>query len=101
MPLFRCDNCGCVENTAVSNYATRNMADIWPAEYVGKSLCSECGPPTYKDGTSSEYGKWHGRFEKRSANGMLIDQNGQLWSQGQIDAGYLPKHYSIVGKVPE
>jgi hypothetical protein len=30
---------------------------------------------------------------------MLIDNNGHLWSQGQIDGGVLPAHYKIVGKV--
>jgi hypothetical protein len=78
MPLFRCTQCGCVENTATGNYWSR------PKE----PICSEC-----------DTGVWHGRFPKRSAEGMLIDQNGHLWSQGQIDGGVIPSHYKIVGKV--
>jgi len=43
MPLFKCEKCGCLENTALSSY--------W---YKEKKLCSECGS-----------GKWHGCFKKR------------------------------------
>lgn len=99
MPLFKCDLCKCVENTALGNWWTKDDAKVWPDEYVGKALCSECGPPTYRDGTKSKFGVWHGRFEKKSAVGMLIDQGGNLWDQDSIDLGMLPKHYRIVGKV--
>lgn len=84
MPLFRCEQCGCVENTAMSAYWWRkHKAD-------SRALCSECDP---------EFGKWHGAFPKRPADGMLIDQSGHLWSQEQVDAGMLPLFYKIVGKV--
>ena len=33
-------------------------------ELKGKSLCSACGPTRYRDGTITEYGKWHDRFER-------------------------------------
>ena len=101
MALFRCENCGCIENTAFSNYFARNMKKMWTPEYHGKQLCSECGPPTYLSGEKTQYGTWHGKFEKKSAIGMFIDQSGHLWSQAQIDAGYLPRNYTIVGKVME
>lgn len=81
MPLFQCEKCGCVENTACCNYWSRKI-DKEPL------ICSEC-----------ETGTWHGRFEKRDAAGMLIDQSGHLWSRAQVDAGALPRHYSIVGEV--
>jgi hypothetical protein len=77
MSLFRCEECGCVENTAIGCY--------WGKD---KKLCSECGR-----------GKWHGQFEKRSAKGMLIDQDNHLWSKEQVEAGLLPQHYRIVGEV--
>lgn len=99
MPLFCCGKCQCIENTALSNYWTRNDPKIWPAEFVGKALCSECGPPVYLDGTKSEYGVWHNRFKKQSAVGMLIDQNNNLWSQEQIDNNELPRGYKIIGVV--
>jgi hypothetical protein len=46
VPVFICENCGCIENTAVSNYWSRGN---------GPALCSECDP---------KIGKWHGRFPK-------------------------------------
>ena len=45
MPLFVCEKCGCVENTALGNY--------WLAK---ERLCGECYT-----------GSWHGRFPKRKA----------------------------------
>lgn len=53
MPLFRCEGCGAVENTALSNYWLRGYPPTKPA------LCSECDP---------EIGRWHGRFPKRDAD---------------------------------
>jgi hypothetical protein len=46
VPVFICESCSCIENTAVSNYWSRGN---------GPALCSECDP---------EIGKWHGRFLK-------------------------------------
>jgi hypothetical protein len=81
MPLFQCQQCGSVENTACCNY--------WSAKSGGRSiLCSECDPAI---------GKWHNLFPKRSAVGMLIDQQGHLWSKENVAS--LPDHYKIVGEV--
>ena len=44
MPLFVCDNCKVIENTALGKY--------WGEK---SPLCSECG-----------WGKWHGSFEKET-----------------------------------
>jgi hypothetical protein len=30
----------------------------------GKHLCSACGPTRYSQGTPTEYGKWHGQFDR-------------------------------------
>lgn len=51
MSLFVCEECRCVENTALSGFWLRNTEGR-----KGKALCSECDP---------EIGKWHGRFPKR------------------------------------
>lgn len=54
MPLFVCDGCGDVENTAccgADGYWLRKMRKY----RKGDALCSECNPAI---------GKWHGRFEK-------------------------------------
>lgn len=82
MPLFRCNQCGCVENTALSNY--------WPTPDKRHALCSACDPAI---------GKWHGQFPQRSADGMLIDQHGFLWRQDTVEAGPLPASIRIVGTV--
>ena len=81
MPLFRCSECGCVENTAFSDFwLQRDFEKITPK-------CSEC-----------RTGKWHERFPKRSASGYLIDQEGFLWSGN--DPSAKPTHIKIVSVVP-
>lgn len=82
MPLFACTKCRCVENTALSGYWSRTPEQ----RERGEALCSECDPVI---------GQWHGRFEKKSAIGWLIDQSGHLWREGEV----LPPNYRIVGKV--
>lgn len=57
MPLFKCGRCGCVENTALSNYWTRNIDWTDPtAKLANPALCSECDPAI---------ATWHGAFPKR------------------------------------
>lgn len=64
MSIFRCDKCGCIENSAISAYWCRPTKE-------SPALCSEC---------DSEIGKWHGKFPNRfvfdgvecaSAEGLL------------------------------
>jgi len=71
MPIFRCDKCGCVENTAASGYWHR-FTD-YHGDKPPPALCSECDP---------EIGKWHGMFPKESAKGMLLASDGFLYSKG-------------------
>jgi hypothetical protein len=52
--VFVCDECGCIDNTALTNYWSRNMKR--PGGRGGKALCSECDP---------DIGRWHGRFDRR------------------------------------
>lgn len=69
MPLFKCEKCGCIENTAISSY--------WEALHSKtEKLCSECGEPF----------KWHGSFPKRGADesGYKADANGFLHSPVEI-----------------
>lgn len=64
MPLFICEDCGCVENTALGRYWTRDT-DLWSDDNRGKALCSECSPTEFKSGEKYDRGgKWHGRFPK-------------------------------------
>lgn len=82
MPLFACRKCCCVENTALSAY--------WHASMEGHPvLCSECDPLTHE---------WHGQFPKRSAAGMLVDQQGFIWSPEEVKAG-MARHTTLFGVV--
>jgi len=67
MPLFKCEICGCIENTACGHYWSKD----WPqfkGTILEKALCSECTPTTYPNGEiNTRGGKWHGKFEKKQA----------------------------------
>ena len=84
MPLFRCSSCGWVENTASSNYWTNVHFEGNPP------VCSAC---------DQAIGQCHGQFPQRSAIGMLVDQNGTLWTQEQVDACDLPSCYTITSRI--
>jgi hypothetical protein len=69
MPLYKCEKCGCVENTALGLYWMRSHPESYDwsevgEEFKGKALCSECAPKRYINGEPTKYGKWHGRFPK-------------------------------------
>lgn len=55
MPLFRCDKCGVIENTALGKF--------WGEK---EKLCSQCG-----------FGKWHGKFKrtKKIPKGEVLMNN--------------------------
>lgn len=55
MPLFICDNCDTIENTACCWYWSRNDKSLG---HDGRALCSVCEPTI---------GKWHGRFPRQFA----------------------------------
>lgn len=68
MPLFICEECNCIENTALGHYWGRNHVKFKDASKNGKTLCSECAPSEFEDGSIyPKWGKWHGQFEKRHA----------------------------------
>ncbi len=68
MSLFQCEKCGCVENTALSCQGFKSMADLfsWKGieEWKGKRLCSACGPTRYHDDQLTNFGVWHGKFQR-------------------------------------
>jgi hypothetical protein len=51
MSEFQCEECGCIENTALCNYHWNHRKDV----DVNKDLCSACDP---------DIKKWHDRFER-------------------------------------
>jgi hypothetical protein len=69
MPLFVCDECNCVENTALGLYYGRHDPDFKDNSKVGKALCSECAPTEWWNGTKTGWGKWHNQFPKRQWDG--------------------------------
>lgn len=69
MSLFQCEVCGCCENTALACQGCDGYAEEffdWTGieDKRGKKLCSACAPTKYADGNATEYGKWHGRFQR-------------------------------------
>lgn len=86
MPLFICDRCQAIENTAVGHYwGARELGDGKPPrrwwaddDLLGKALCSECTPTEFYDGSKCDKGgKWHGRFPKETATPELIEKFGR------------------------
>lgn len=63
MSLFECENCKCVENTA--------LAPGW----WDKKLCSECNP---------EINKWHDYFPKKLSVGYLLGNDGFLYHKEEL-----------------
>ena len=60
MPLFVCDKCHCIENTALGRYWSRDLKGV---RERGKALCSQCAPTTFVSGEKTKNsGKWHGKF---------------------------------------
>ena len=101
MPLFRCDVCNCVENTALGFYwgaSNRSMRDCWEDKSLdGKRLCSECSPATYKDGSPNRGGgAWHGQFPKvdTDAAGYTEGVDGLLYKVEELAPGGRWEHYA-------
>lgn len=89
MPLFMCENCGCVENTATSNY--------WTGKFKrGFVQCSACDP---------DIREWHGYFDKKNAReeGYYIDKNGFIYHPDEVDQETLEwinnREFKMVGRV--
>lgn len=69
MSLFQCGNCGCCENTALACQGCDGYAEEffdWTGieDKKGKKLCSACAPTKHSDGSATEFGKWHGLFDR-------------------------------------
>ena len=79
MSIFRCEKCGCMENTASSNYWSRRHRTAEDGQVLEplSALCSECDP---------EIGAWHGMFPKRSAKGMVLCSDGFIVSPEEVDS---------------
>ncbi len=77
MSLFQCDECGCMENTALSHQGFAMLQECFDWTNIenlkGKSLCIACGPTKYSDGKSTGCGTWHNKFKRMYLpKGMFI-----------------------------
>lgn len=80
MPLYQCEECGCIENTACGHYWRRHKVEgyIWDGieDRKGKKLCSVCGPLLYHSGKATGFGVWHNRFKRDFLPlGMFIEND--------------------------
>lgn len=77
MPLFVCDKCKAIENTATGHYWGKDQ-DYFGNSLLGMALCSECTPDKFAAGEPNEDGgKWHGHFPKDTATPELIRKIGE------------------------
>ena len=96
MPMYRCQQCGCAENTALGFYWLTDR-ESYPEEYRRKRLCSEHGPTHYASGVPTKFGKWHGDFEQKPATGYLVTDHGFIWKTAE----FIPIHEQILGRYRE
>lgn len=66
MPLFICEECGAIENTATGFYWARKHNNWEDKSLNGKALCRDCVPDKYIDGSKSDRHKrgWTKSFPK-------------------------------------
>ena len=69
MTTFQCENCGAIENTALSCQGFHSgffkYFDWTDIEHLkGKLLSSVCGPTKYVSGEPTEFGVWHNKFKR-------------------------------------
>jgi hypothetical protein len=69
MPLFPCNKCDCIEDTALCHYWSARLRQT-------SALCSACDPTI---------GKWHGEFPKESAQGWIRDRDGFLLDKRAVE----------------
>ena len=78
MPCFVCEKCGCIENSALSMYWSKDWAEYEDSSLNGMALCSECTPKKYASGEDTGYGEWHGKFEKEYFDPKVDPGNGLM-----------------------
>ena len=69
MSLFQCENCGCIENTALTGLPAKYIPELFDWEGIeerkGRMLCCVCMPLKFRNGEKVEMaGKWHNHFER-------------------------------------
>lgn len=104
MSLFQCEVCGCRENTALACQGFYWMTDLFDWSYApdreGKKLCSACGPTHYKSGKPSEWGSWHGKFE-RVFLPLGMFKTGRRGGLAHIETGDVDYHKYAIPTPPQ
>lgn len=77
MPLYVCDTCHSIENTAFGHYHTRGLGYFKDKVKDAKALCSACMPNEYNNGKTRKTG-WHNHFEREIATTELIKEIGEF-----------------------
>ena len=73
MPVFKCSNCGFVDNTACGNYWNTVFFDKKPP------LCTLCDP---------KIKKWHGLFERIKAESNYLEgEDGFMYHKDELKPG--------------
>jgi len=63
MPIFVCEKCGAIENTALGHFWGKAHFRFKDANLNGKALCSRCVPIQFISGAKTGYnGEWHNKF---------------------------------------
>lgn len=78
MGLYVCENCGVIENTALGHHWSRKYLEFEDSSKNGMSLCSECIPLKYNDGSKAGTGEWHGKFPKEEFNPSIHESEDYL-----------------------
>ena len=99
MSVYRCSQCGCMENTACSNYWSQRHPMTQDGEKINplSILCTQCDP---------EFKKWHGMFPRTSAQGMILCSDGFLYYPEDVESQsfkFRMKHQDlkVVGEIKE
>jgi hypothetical protein len=96
MSLYQCEECGCVENTALAMQpGTPTKWFDWTGieDRKGKHLCSACMPHKYSDGTTvSKAGGWHGEFDRvfLPLGEFVTNERGNLAHKDTGEENYRP-----------
>jgi hypothetical protein len=88
MGVFVCDNCNCVENTAMGHFWAKDIV-VYKEFPMGTALCSECIPPSgidptreYEESIGLTRDSFYGKIDQMGVNNTIILESPREWSIG-------------------
>lgn len=78
MSMFVCDECGCIDNSALGgNWHNRfQNTKLFIGIKDNVALCAACTPATFKSGAPTKAGGvWHNQFPQKPWDGKAIVSN--------------------------